>query len=347
MSIFSGLRRDAQAIPAGAERAPGDPWTNPATVREVRHYGVRPGQRADRLSGSLLWLSGLTIAASLGGAAYVAYTAQRAFAFAHDYGDWGRALVLAGLPDAGWISMSAVALVAALRGRSSMRARAGVLLFFGLSLAAQLAYAPHDPGGYLVAVIAPITLAWMLESFVVELRRWSAHHLGVQIAETPILSALAVTAKAIILAAGGVALWGLRLGLDPRGTGGGLRRWVLETAPVAPGRRVTALSGPTARPVLPTGSITFAVTGPRGITVTRPEQRTGACSCGCGADNSADNGLDKSDELSVTAAVRRLLDAGLTSRSAVIMGVCDLLGEAANADTVDRIRRRELAKTTS
>ena len=48
-------------------------------------------------------------------------------------------------------------------------------------------------------------------------------------------------------AAGGLALWVLRLCFDVPGTVGGFRRWVLAAAPVAPGTRAASLPAPTRR----------------------------------------------------------------------------------------------------
>ncbi|MBC6461470.1 hypothetical protein [Actinomadura sp. HBU206391] len=52
-----------------------------------------------------------------------------------------------------------------------------------------------------------------------------------------------------LAAAGSVALWTLRLALAPVTTTKGLRRWVLDEAPIAPGRR--AVHGRTELPALP------------------------------------------------------------------------------------------------
>ncbi|MBB4920883.1 DUF2637 domain-containing protein [Streptosporangium saharense] len=233
------------------EIQPLTPWTGGDGVREIRHYRVSPRATANeagsdrkagpggRLAGGLLVAAGVIIAAALVGAGYVSYEAQRKFAAAHltDQADADLAArIIAALPDAGWIAMALVALVAALLGRSSARARLGVVLFFALSLGAQLMYAPRTPEGILVAVIAPVALAWMLESLIVEVRRWAAARQGLDIAETPILTAVAGGLWRLLRGLVGLLLWGVRLLLDKRGTWGGVRDWVLDTAPLAPGR---------------------------------------------------------------------------------------------------------------
>jgi hypothetical protein len=233
----------------GGEVDPAAPWGTPGNgVREVRNYQVRARDSdgakkrpRDLLSGVLLWGAGLIIAASLAGAAYVAYESQRLFALAHNHGDAHRAIVTAGLPDAGWVAMALVALVAALKGRSSARARLGVVIFFGLSLGAQLMYAEHTIEGYLVAIIAPVVLAWMLESFVVEVRRWAAGRRGLDMEESPILSSIVRGAGRGLRGGVRLLMWVVRLGFDRSGTWAGVRDWVLDEAPLAPGRTAASL----------------------------------------------------------------------------------------------------------
>jgi F0F1-type ATP synthase membrane subunit b/b' len=198
----------------------------------------------------MLGLAGVVIAASAVGAGYVSYGSQKLFAIAHLAGaDKGhhRASIIAGLPDAGWIAMALVGLVAALRGRSSFRARCGVLLFFGLSLAAQVMYAPKTTGGHwdskalLVAVIAPIALAWMLETFIVEVRHWAAVLYNLDLDETPILTTAAYGLGRGVRAAARFPLWVIRLALAPKETGTGVKDWFLDEAPLAPGRTRASL----------------------------------------------------------------------------------------------------------
>lgn len=216
-------------------------WNTEDGIREVRVFGVRDKAEPDRperdlLSGTLLAVAGVIIAVSLAGAGYIAYEAQRLFTLEHNGGDRTRAAIEAGLADAGWAAMALIALVAALKGRSSLRARAGVVLFFGLSLGAQVMFAEPTIEGYLVAVIPPIVLAWMLESFVVEVRRWAINRRGLDLDESPILGSLFGWIFRLPRTCGRLGLWLLRLVIDRKGTVGGAKTWVLETAPIAPGR---------------------------------------------------------------------------------------------------------------
>ena len=239
--------------PDKTEIDPLTPWSADQSVREIRTV-VRPKGRAgapkkDRLPGRLLGFAGVIIFAALVGAGIVAYEAQRLFALDHNHtgeaitqADELRAIIIAGLPDAGWVAMALVALVAALRGQSSLRARVGVLIFFGLSLGAQVLYAPKSPEGVLVAVIAPITMAWMLETFIVEVRRWAMSRRNIDaLDETPILTGVLLALVRLVRGVLGLIMWLIRLLFDARGTWKGVRGWVLETAPMAPGRTLAGI----------------------------------------------------------------------------------------------------------
>jgi hypothetical protein len=137
--------------------------------------------------------------------------------------------------------MALVALVAALRGQSSLRARVGVVMFFALSLGAQVLYAPPGIEGLLVAIIAPVSMAWMLETLIVEVRRWAAAQRGLEISETPILTGVLVAVVRILRGLLGLLMWAIRMLFDPKSTGRGLREWILDTAPIAPGRSLASM----------------------------------------------------------------------------------------------------------
>jgi len=209
--------------------------------------GGRAGQ-GDKLAGGLLTGASLLVVAALIGAGIVGYEAQRLFALAHNHtapdataADHLRAVIIAAIPDVGWVAMALVALVAALRGQSSLRARVGVVMFFALSLGAQVLYAPRTVEGLLVAVIAPVAMAWMLETLIVEVRRWAANRRGLEISETPILTGALLAAVRLVRLLLGILMWLVRLGFSPGSTFGGLREWVLDTAPIAPGRSLASM----------------------------------------------------------------------------------------------------------
>ncbi|MFC6582125.1 hypothetical protein ACFQBS_35965 [Planomonospora parontospora] len=257
ISLGRGVRPDdggdhpVNGSPSYGERSPLTPWSNGEGVREIREYKVNPRtskDKRDRLSGRMLGVAGVLVFAAMVGAGFVTYASQLLFAEKHNHTgttltdlDQIRAYIVAALPDVGWIAMALVALVAALRGQSSLRARLGVLVFFGLSLGAQILYAPSTLEGILVAIIAPISLAWMLETLIIEVRRWAGHRLGVPMDETPILTGVLVWLARLLVAPVRALLWFVRLLLDWRGTWAGLREWVLDVAPLAPGRTRASL----------------------------------------------------------------------------------------------------------
>ncbi|WP_214327911.1 DUF2637 domain-containing protein [Nonomuraea sediminis] len=237
----------------------------PDGVHETRVYRTGPAKRepGERLSGRLLGIAGVLIFGALVGAGFVGYEAQRLFALLHNHtgdtataADQVRAVIIAALPDVGWVAMALVALVAALRGQSSLRARIGVMVFFGLSLGAQLLYAPHTIEGMLVAVIAPVTMAWMLESYIVEVRRRVAAQRGLDIDETPILSMVLAVLGRLIRLPFGLPLWLLRLFLDRKGTWAGAREWVLDVAPIAPGRTLASIRAAEAEAIASSATLT-------------------------------------------------------------------------------------------
>src|SRR5688572_24418771 len=94
LGLTKRANADASPVPAmvnGGEVVPGAPWAAEPGVREIRHMGYSMKHRGDGkaggrdvLSGGLLWVAGVVIAAALGGAAYVAYEAQRLFSLAHN-----------------------------------------------------------------------------------------------------------------------------------------------------------------------------------------------------------------------------------------------------------------------
>lgn len=259
-SAASG-RPSPRVVDAG-EVELGAPWAPPTPdVREIRHVTARPStgnspEDPGMLSGALLVLVALVLAAAMTGAGYVVYGHQTRFALEHSDHNPLSARIVGGLPEVGWICMAALAVVAALRARSSLRARTGVVMFFSISIGAQLLYAPRNAAGWLVAVIAPVTLAWCLETYLVELRQWvlrrriaaaetSGRHEAAaryrQAAEEiPILSSVGRlawrVASAPVRLLVGVVLWLIRLGVDFGGTKAGVKEWVLEVAPTAPGR---------------------------------------------------------------------------------------------------------------
>jgi cell division septum initiation protein DivIVA len=81
----------------------------------------------------------------------------------------------------------------------------------------------------------------MLESFIVEVRRWVSARRDLDIDESPILTMLGRVGGRVLLGAVRLPMWVIRLGFDRSGTWAGVREWVLDEAPLAPGRTRASL----------------------------------------------------------------------------------------------------------
>jgi hypothetical protein len=215
------------------------------STRKFTVVGWRPGQRKappatdtpistrDRVAAVALWVAGIVIVGVIIGGAVVVYDAQFKFAFDHNGGNKDVAHIQAAIPDLVWVAMSALGLAQALRGRSSLRATSSIFVFFGLSMGAQLLHAEQTPEGYLVAAITPLALALMLEALLHGVRHWALARDGQDTPTTPLLVRVFVgLLRALVLP----LAWLLRLLLDPKRTAGGMRDWLLDVTPYAPGR---------------------------------------------------------------------------------------------------------------
>jgi hypothetical protein len=191
------------------------------------------GGMRDRVAAAALWVAGAVVVAVIIGGAIVVYDAQYQFAYDHNGHNAASAAIQAAIPDLVWVAMAALGLSQALRGRSSLRATLSIAVFFGLSLAAQLLHGERTMEGYLVSAITPIALALMLEALMHGVRHWALARDGHEAPSTPLI------ARALRLLFAVVVMpwaWLLRLCLDRSGTWSGLRTWLLDMIPYAPGR---------------------------------------------------------------------------------------------------------------
>jgi hypothetical protein len=192
--------------------------------RWLAEAGRRPGAR-------LIWSSFLGLAALAAAAFYVSFRAQFAFMFGVKHQDIP-ALVEAVIPDAGMVICSLLALGMACAGHSARVARLLVVVFAGLS--AGMNYLAADVTSFrsvAVYVMPPAAFAVCTDVAVSVVRR---HGLGIR--ED---SAWAVLGRAVLAAArlaGVILLYSLRFILAPAETAKGLRRTVLDAAPL-PGAR--------------------------------------------------------------------------------------------------------------
>ena len=195
------------------------------------------------------WGGGLALAVALGGLlllaaamGYVSYRAQRLYIAGHKPGQASAVTLEALGLDTGAVVFAALAFAAALRGRSALRARIGNLACVAGSLGMNAMSANFASVGSVAVWVLPALLyAYASDSLVVEVQARVLDRRGQSGEQTTLAGLLGRVARAV----GGVLLWLLRLSLAMRSTFEGFRRWVIETAPVAPGRRVasTPLAG--------------------------------------------------------------------------------------------------------
>ena len=229
---------------------PGQWMDKPPGVREIHHYGPGPGRPrpnvhppvseqaapvSHRISAGSLVLAGVLIAIGILGGIWVVYDAQYQFALLHNHDNETAAHIQAAVPELVWIAMALLGLSQALRGRKSARVTTHILLFFSLSIGAQLMYAMPNPGGYLVAIITPLALAIMLETFIDGVYRWARARDGEPVEERSILATVGKVLRRIP-----TLFWllptALLLGfvLDFQGTVEGTRSVLLAVIPWAP-----------------------------------------------------------------------------------------------------------------
>ena len=188
--------------------------------RWLAEAGRRPGAR-------LIWSSFLGLAALAAAAFYVSFRAQFAFMFGVKHQDIP-ALVEAVIPDAGMVICSLLALGMACAGQSARVARLLVVVFAGLS--AGMNYLAADVTSFrsvAVYVMPPAAFAVCTDVAVSVVRR---HGMGIR--ED---SAWAMLGRAVLAAArlaGVILLYSLRFILAPAETAKGLRRMVLDAAPL-------------------------------------------------------------------------------------------------------------------
>ncbi len=180
----------------------------------------RPGTR-------LIWASTAGLAVLALATFYVSFRAQFTFMYAVKHQD-APALIEALIADVAMVVCSLLALGMACAGQSAKVARLLVVVFAGLS--AGMNYLAADVSSVrsvAVYVMPPAVFAVCTDQVVCVVRR---HGLG--IAEDSAWSVLGRVALAAARFAGAVVLYGLRFVLDPAETARGLRRMVLNAAPL-------------------------------------------------------------------------------------------------------------------
>ena len=182
--------------------------------------GRRPGTR-------LIWASTGGLAVLAGATFYVSFRAQFTFMFSVKHQDVP-ALIEALIADVAMVTCSLLALGMACAGQPAKAARLLVVVFAGLS--AGMNYLAADVSSFrsvAVYVMPPVVFAVCTDQTVAVIRR---HGLG--IAEDSAWSGLGRLSLAVVRLAGIILLYGLRFILAPAETAKGLRRMVLNAAPL-------------------------------------------------------------------------------------------------------------------
>jgi hypothetical protein len=183
----------------------------------------------------------LLLAAAQG---YVSFRAQYTFVDHTKRAHLPSVLEALGL-DTGAVIFALLALSLARRGRRGTTERVlNVACALGSLTMNLLAADLSSPRSVTVWVLPSALYALASDRLIAVVRRW------VQ-ASDPV--ATVTSDGSAWRAAGGLALWVLRLVFDVRGTVGGFRRWLLTAAPVAPGVRTPGLSMAGQRAALPAG----------------------------------------------------------------------------------------------
>ena len=206
----------------------------------------RPRDEAEQSDRSAAWLrnamAGLGILAAA--AAAVSFQAQFRMVFAAKGVTWVAALE-AGIPDAAALVFASLGIALALHGRRAVRARVLNVASVGTSIAMNLLAA--DPGwrNWAIWVMPPIAYALASDTAIGVIRAYAIAR------QRELREALAEDETTPLAILAGVALWTLRLVLAPPSTLSGFRRWVVESCPVAPGRRALPATDVTALPAAP------------------------------------------------------------------------------------------------
>lgn len=198
-------------------------------VRMVNLTLRGPGGKKDRAA---TWLRNAMIALGLlaAAAAVVSFAAQYRMVWAARHLAAVAALE-AGMPDAAALVFASLGIALALHGKRAIRARVlnvgAVITSIGMNAIAA------GPGwrDFAIWIMPPIAYALASDTAIGVVR---AYTLARQRAFERTLADEEATPLAVV---GGVLLWLLRLAVAPCSTLGGLRRWVVEECPVAPGRK--------------------------------------------------------------------------------------------------------------
>jgi len=206
----------------------------PGLFEITRANGERAVTSVRRLAGSerapgsaLIAVAAWLLALIGGGALYVSYSAQREYVFGARHQD-AASIIEALLLDVLMIVFTLLALGLSRAGKSSRTERALILACAAASAYMNVSAADTaSPRSVVAYAVAPVALAVVVDRVVAVIRR---HVLGAD--EDSAWTALGRSVIAVVRFGGLVLLYSLRTVLAPRETSAGLRRMVLDAAPL-------------------------------------------------------------------------------------------------------------------
>jgi Protein of unknown function (DUF2637) len=205
----------------------------------------RPGAGKDRdraaawLRNAMIGLGALAVSAAVVSFAaqfHMVYEAKHLTAIA---------ALEAGIPDAAALVFASLGIALALHGKRAVRARALNVGAVATSIAMNLLAAAPGWRNLAIWIMPPIAYALASDTAIGVIRAYAIAR------QRELSEALAEDETTPLAILAGVALWMLRLILAPPSTLSGFRRWVVESCPVAPGRRAIPATDVTALPAAP------------------------------------------------------------------------------------------------
>ena len=223
------------------------------------HLSPRRPREAGQSDRSAAWLrnamAGLGILAAA--AAAVSFEAQFRMVLAAKGTTWVAA-VEAGIPDAAALVFASLGIALALHGKRAIRARVLNVASVATSVTMNLLAAQPGWRNLAIWIMPPVFYALASDTAIGVIRAYAIAR------QRELSEALAEDETTPLAILAGVALWTLRLVLAPPSTLSGFRRWVVESCPVAPGRRALAAAPDvTALPAAPTPGSAVSTSDPQ------------------------------------------------------------------------------------
>ncbi len=194
-------------------------------------HRLGPGARRrphDR-SGAWLGMAAAGLAVLAGAAATVSFSAQYQMVHAAR-GVVAVAALEAAIPDTAALIFASLGIALALHGRRAVRSRLLNLASIGTSVVMNVLAAAPGWRDLAIWALPPVAYALASDTLISVVR-------ATAIARHQVARQVAADEPTPLALIGGLLLWLIRLALAPASTLRGLRAWVLDECPVAPGRR--------------------------------------------------------------------------------------------------------------